>query len=45
MRYFKRLTARNYLYLPDIIVKNFGREYYLEVRDNEIVLVPIKKRG
>lgn len=43
IRYFKRVDKNNKITLPKVVVDAFGTEFYLEVHENKIVLVPLKK--
>ena len=43
MRFFKKLDIHNTIGIPKIVREKFGDEYYMEVYEDKIVLVPIKK--
>lgn len=43
MRFFKRLDTRNTILLPKKVIENFGREYYMEIYEDKIILIPVKK--
>lgn len=43
IRYFKKVDSNNKIFIPTIITKNFGKEFYLEIYKDKIVLVPVKK--
>lgn len=40
-RFFKKTQGRlNYIYLPKFVVEKFGNQYYMEVYENKIILLP-----
>lgn len=43
MKLFKKLDAYNKILLPKRVVEQMGREYYMEIYSDKIVLIPIKK--
>ncbi len=43
IRFFKRVDSNGKIFIPKIVTENFGKEYYLEIRKDKIVLIPIKK--
>jgi len=43
MRLFKKLDVRNFILIPKKVVEKFGKEYYMEIYDDKIILVPVKK--
>lgn len=43
MRVFKKLDIANKILLPKKVVEQMGREYYMEVYEDKIVLIPIEK--
>ena len=43
IRFFKKVDSNGKIFIPKIITENFGKEFYLEVHKDKIVLVPIKK--
>ena len=40
LKFLKKLDCRNCINLPKVVVEQFGREYYMEIYDNKIVLIP-----
>lgn len=43
MRLFKRADVRNFIGLPKKVAEKFGKEYYMEIYEDKIVLIPVKK--
>ena len=43
MRMFKKLDIANKILLPKKVVEQMGREYYMEIYSDKIILIPIKK--
>jgi len=43
MRFFKRSDNRNTILLPKKAVEKFGREYFMEIYEDKIILIPAKK--
>lgn len=43
MRFFKKLDIRNGIHLPKKVAEKFGKEYYMEIYEDKIILVPAKK--
>lgn len=43
MRFFKKIDSRNTILLPKKIIEKFGKEYYMEIYEDKIILVPVKK--
>ena len=43
MRLFKKLDCLNKILLPKKVVEQMGREYYMEIYSDKIILIPIKK--
>lgn len=40
-RFFKKTQGRlNYIYLPKFVVEKFGNQYYMEVYEDKIILLP-----
>ena len=35
----------NRIVIPKFIIDKFGRDFYLEVHQDKIVLIPLKKKG
>ena len=46
-RYFKKIDKANRIVVPSSVVQRHGNEFYLEMYEDVIVLVPvnIKKKG
>lgn len=45
LKYFKKVDSNGKIFIPKAIVENFGKEYYLEVHQDKIVLRPVDKKG
>ena len=45
MRLFKRLDCRNFVGIPKKVAEKFGKEYFMEIYEDKIVLIPIKKEN
>lgn len=43
LRLFKKVDCRNSVTLPKKIIEKLGKEYYMEVYEDKIVLIPVKK--
>lgn len=43
LRFFKRLDTNNKITIPKQVAEKFGREFYMEIHQDKIVLVPLKK--
>ena len=43
MRLFKRLDCRNFVGIPKKVAEKFGKEYFMEIYEDKIVLIPINK--
>ena len=41
----KKVDRNGKIFIPKAVRENFGKEYYLEVHPDKIVLIPIKKKG
>lgn len=44
LKFFKKLDCRNCILIPKQAVEQMGREYYLEIYDDKIILRPAKKQ-
>ena len=44
IRFFKKVDSNGKIFIPRVVTENFGKEYYLEVHKDKIVLIPIKKK-
>lgn len=42
-RFFKKIDKANKLFIPAVAIEKFGREYYLEIHEDKIILIPVKK--
>ena len=43
IRFFKKVDSNGKIFIPKVVTENFGKEFYLEVHKDKIVLVPPKK--
>lgn len=44
LRFYKKAeSSQNKIVIPKIAVEKFGREFYLEVHEDKIILIPIKR--
>lgn len=43
IRFFKKVDSNGKIFIPKVVTENFGKEFYLEVHKDKIVLIPIKK--
>jgi hypothetical protein len=43
IRFFKKVDSNGKIFIPKVVIENFGKEYYLEVHQDKIVLIPVKK--
>lgn len=43
LRFYKKTDKRNSISIPKKINEDFGKEYYMEVYEDKIVLIPVKK--
>lgn len=43
LRFFKKVDNRNSVSIPKNIVEKFGKEYYMEIHEDKIILIPVKK--
>ena len=43
MRLFKKLDCRNFIGIPKKVAEKFGKQYFMEIYEDKIVLIPIKK--
>lgn len=44
-KFFKRIDKSNKMFMPKVMIDKFGREYYLEIHEDKIILIPTKKKG
>ena len=42
-RFFKRIDKAEKIFLPKVAMEKFGKEYYLEIYEDKMILIPIKK--
>ena len=45
IRIFKNVDSNGKIFIPKVVTENFGKEFYLEVHQDKIVLIPLKKKG
>lgn len=43
MKLIKKLDTRNTILLPKKVIEKFGREYSMEIYEDKIILIPVKK--
>ena len=43
MRLIKKADVRNFIGIPKKVAEKFGKEYYMEIYEDKIILIPIKK--
>lgn len=43
LRFFKKIDKAGKIFIPKIAVSKFGTEFYLEIHEDKIILIPIKK--
>lgn len=43
MRLVKRADNQHKIFLPKMVIENMGRYFYMEVYEDKVVLIPIKK--
>ena len=43
-KFIKKLDTRNFIGIPKKVVEKFGKEYYMEVYEDKIVLIPVSKK-
>lgn len=41
-RFFKRIDSNGKIFMPRMVQKMLGKEFYMEVYKDRIVLIPIK---
>ncbi len=42
-RLFKRANSLNQILMPRAVIRKMGKEFYMEIYKDKIVLVPVKK--
>ena len=42
-RFFKRIDKANKIFMPKVAIDMFGKEYYLEIYEDKMILIPKKK--
>ena len=42
-KFLKKVDKANKLFMPKIVIEKLGKEFYLEVYVDKIVLIPVKK--
>jgi len=45
LRIMKHVDTNNRLVIPDNVVKSLGRDYYMEIYADKIIMIPIKKEN
>lgn len=45
LRIMKHTDNNNRIVVPDNVVKTLGRDYYMEIYADKIILIPIKKEN
>ena len=43
IRLYKKLDVRNFVGIPKKVAEKMGKEYYMEIYEDKIILVPVKK--
>ena len=43
LRYFKKVDCRNSVTIPKKVIEKLGKELYMEIYEDKIILVPVKK--
>lgn len=43
LRFYKKTDNRNSVSIPKNIIEKFGKEFYMEIHQDKIVLIPVKK--
>lgn len=41
-RFYKKIDKIGKIFVPKAVIEKFGREYYMEVYEDKIVLIPVK---
>lgn len=44
-RFMKVVDKAGKMFIPKVAIEKFGRNYYMEIYEDKIILVPIKKKG
>lgn len=44
VRLFKKADTFNKIFIPTKAIEKFGREYYMEIYEDKIILIPVKKK-
>jgi len=42
-RFLKKIDKSNKIFIPKVAIEKFGKEYYLEIYEDKMILIPIKK--
>lgn len=42
-RYFKRVSANDKIHIPLLVRQIFGRDFWMEIYEDKIILIPTKK--
>ena len=43
-KFIKKLDVRNFIGIPKKVAEKMGKEYYMEVYEDKIVLIPVSKK-
>ena len=43
IKYYKKAGCDNKILLRKQVIESFGKDYYMEIHQDKIVLIPIKK--
>ena len=41
-RFFKKVDSCSKIHIPKIVTNKFGMEFYMEVYEDKIILIPVK---
>lgn len=44
LRYFKKVDSCGKIFIPKAVVNAMGKEYYLEIYEDKMILIPIKNK-
>lgn len=42
VKLFKKADTSNKIFMPTMVIKKFGREFYMEIYEDKIILIPVK---
>ena len=43
LRYIKRSNTQNKILIPKAFIDKHGRDFYMEIYEDKVILIPIKK--